>query len=127
MDADREFVLEIESRTMNALYCAEGIVWFDFYDICDGPRSQNDYIELARLFQTVLVSNLPKLESDNLTRRFISLVDEFYDRNVKLILSAEVPVEDLYAGNLLSFEFERTVSRLKEMQSQEYLARQHRP
>lgn len=124
---EADVVLEIESRTMNALYCAEGIVWFDFYDICDGPRSQNDYIELARLFQTVLVSNLPKLESDNLTRRFISLVDEFYDRNVKLILSAEVPVEDLYAGNLLSFEFERTVSRLKEMQSQEYLARQHRP
>ena len=79
------------------------------------------------LAKTVLVANLPKLESDNLTRRFISMVDEFYDRNVKLILSAEVPVEDLYAGNLLSFEFERTVSRLKEMQSQEYLARQHRP
>ena len=120
-------VLEIESRTINALYYAEGIVWFDFYDICDGPRSQNDYIELARLFKTVLVANLPKLEADTLTRRFISLVDEFYDHNVKLILSAAVPVEDLYSGNLLSLEFKRTISRLTEMQSQEYLARQHRP
>ncbi len=119
--------LEIEGRTINAFRCAEGVVWFDFYEICDGPRSQNDYIELARLFQTVLVANVPKMEADNLTRRFISLVDEFYDRNVKLILSAAVPVEELYAGNLLSFEFERTVSRLKEMQSQEYLATEHRP
>ncbi len=124
---EADVVLEIENRTINALYYAEGIVWFDFYEICDGPRSQNDYIELARLFKTVLVANLPKLEADNLTRRFISLVDEFYDRNVKLILSAAVPVEDLYSGNLLSLEFKRTVSRLTEMQSQEYLARQHRP
>ena len=85
----------------------------------NGPRSQNDYIELARLFHAVLVSNVPVFDAtkDDLARRFINLVDEFYDRNVKLILSAEVPIIELYAGGKLAFEFERTQSRLLEMQS----------
>ena len=81
------------------------------------------------MFQTVFVSSLPQLDGhmDSEARRFISLVDEFYDRNVKLILSAEVQIDDLYVGNLLTFEFQRTASRLVEMQSMEYLSREHRP
>lgn len=129
-DAGRaDVVLEIENRSVKTLQCADGVVWFSFVELCGGPRSQNDYIELARLFQTVLVSNLPQLDGhmDSEARRFISLVDEFYDRNVKLILSAEVPIDDLYVGNLLTFEFQRTASRLVEMQSIEYLSREHRP
>ena len=124
-----DVVLDIENRPIKTHRCADGVVWFSFFELCGGPRSQNDYIELARLFQTVLVSNLPQLNSlmDSEARRFISLVDEFYDRNVKLILSAEVPIEDLYMGTLLTFEFQRTASRLVEMQSMEYLAREHRP
>lgn len=124
-----DVVLEIENRSINTLQCADGVVWFSFAELCGGPRSQNDYIELARLFQTVLLSDIPQLDGtkDSETRRFISLVDEFYDRNVKLILSAEVPIGDLYRGNLLTFEFQRTASRLVEMQSKEYLAQEHRP
>ena len=129
-DAGRpDVVLEIENRSVKTLQCADGVVWFGFVELCGGPRSQNDYIELARLFQTVLVSNLPQLDGnmDSEARRFISLVDEFYDRNVKLILSAAVPINDLYVGNLLTFEFQRTASRLVEMQTMEYLSREHRP
>ena len=102
-------------------------MWFDFIELCDGPRSQNDYIELAKLFHTVIVSGVPRLAEDNQARRFISLVDEFYDRNVKLILSAGVLLEELYAGDLLLTVFERTLSRLKEMQTREYLQRAHLP
>ena len=103
--------------------------WFDFAELCDGPRSQNDYIELSRMFHAVLISGVPAFgpDSDDLARRFINLVDEFYDRNVKLVLAAAVPLLDLYAGGRLSFEFQRTISRLQEMQSHEYLAREHRP
>lgn len=121
-------VLRIEGRDMQARSCAEGVVWFDFAALCDGPRSQNDYIELARLFHTVLVSDVPRFTEkiEDQARRFISLVDEFYDRGVKLILSAQEPVESLYQGQRLVFEFERTQSRLLEMRSHEYLAREHR-
>ena len=102
------------------------MVWFDFPELCDGPRSQSDYIELAREFHAVLISNVPCFrDQDDIARRFINLVDEFYDRHVKLVLSAEVPLEDLYQSGRLSFEFERTRSRLLEMQSHEYLARAH--
>ena len=126
-EGGRDVQLDIENRTINTRRCADGVVWFTFTAVCDGPRSQNDYIELARLFQTVLLSDVPRLESDNQARRFISLVDEFYDRNVKLIISAEVPIKELYSGTLLRFEFRRTASRLQEMQSEEYLSREHRP
>ncbi|MHC9037458.1 AFG1/ZapE family ATPase, partial [Cobetia marina] len=97
--------------------------------LCDGPRSQNDYIELAREFHTVLVSEVPQMgrDSDDQVRRFINMVDEFYDRGVKLLMSAETPVEQLYTGGNLDFEFERTLSRLQEMQSREYLALPHKP
>jgi cell division protein ZapE len=121
--------LEIEGRYLAVRYCADDVVWFDFSELCDGPRSQNDYIELAMLYHAVLISNVPRFtpEKDDQARRFINLVDEFYDRSVKLVLSAEVPLESLYAGQRLVFEFERTVSRLLEMQSHEYLARGHKP
>lgn len=120
--------LEIEGRPIRARRLADDVVWFDFPALCDGPRSQNDYIELARVYHAVLVSNVPAFtpHKDDQARRFINLVDEFYDRNVKLILSAAQPLETLYQGGRLAFEFERTVSRLLEMQSHEYLARPHR-
>jgi cell division protein ZapE len=104
------------------------VVWFEFSELCEGPRSQNDYIELARIYHAVLISNVRRFTARNedAARRFISLVDEFYDHDVKLILSAEVPVTELYAGERLRFEFERTQSRLLEMQSHDYLARTHR-
>lgn len=121
--------LDIEGRGIVARRCGDGVAWFEFDAICDGPRSQNDYIELARIFQTVLISNVPRFSSktEDQARRFISLVDEFYDRNVKLILSAAAPIIFLYQGEQLEFEFRRTRSRLQEMQSHEYLAREHRP
>ncbi|MEZ5435301.1 MAG: cell division protein ZapE [Pseudomonadales bacterium] len=121
--------LEVEGRTITARKEAEDVAWFDFAALCDGPRSQNDYIELACEYHTVLLSNIPALHAgiDDQVRRFINLVDEFYDRQVKLIISAEKPLESLYSGGRLTFEFQRTQSRLLEMQSHEYLAREHRP
>lgn len=122
-------LLEVEGRSIRARRLADDVAWFDFAELCDGPRSQNDYIELAREFHAVLVSDVPVLgrERDDQTRRFINLVDEFYDRHVKLVLSAAVGLDQLYAGGRLSFEFQRTASRLLEMRSHEYLARPHRP
>jgi|TARA_B110000037_G_scaffold27765_1_gene32885 cell division protein ZapE len=124
-----DIVLDIEGREIKTRFCGDGVVWFDFPDICDGPRSQNDYIEIAMLYQTVLVSNLPCFteKSENAARRFISLVDEFYDHSVKLIISAESPILEIYQGDRLKFEFQRTESRLQEMQSNEYLGREHKP
>ena len=119
--------LEINGREICARRCAKGVAWFRFADICDGPRSQADYIEIARWYPSVIISGVPRFDrtSDDQARRFISLVDEFYDRRVKLILSADVDVHELYAGERLSFEFDRTVSRLIEMQSMDYLALPH--
>ncbi len=121
--------LLINDRTIRARYCAENTVWFDFSAICDGPRSQHDYIEVARLFATVVVNAVPVFDaaSEDQARRFISLVDEFYDRNVKLLVSAGAGIDALYRGERLAGEFERTRSRLHEMQSDEYLHRTHRP
>lgn len=125
---DESPVLHIEQREIRALRRAGGVVWFDFRTLCGGPRSQNDYLELATQFHTVLLSNVPhmpvKLASE--ARRFTWLVDVLYDRRVKLILSAEVPPEQLYTEGPLSHEFPRTVSRLNEMQSAEYLALERR-
>ena len=122
-------MLEVENRELCARFEAEDVVWFEFAEICDGPRSQNDYIALAREYHAVLVSNVPRMgrDSEDQARRFINMVDEFYDRNVKLVISAAEPLQRLYAGGKLNFEFERTTSRLLEMQSHEYLARPHRP
>jgi len=115
--------LEINSRKLTAINHADDVVWFDFKELCDGPRSQNDYIELAREFHAVIISNVPVMGKgkDDQARRFVNLIDEFYDRNVKVILSAEAAITDLYEGGRLGFEFERTESRLLEMQSREYL------
>jgi cell division protein ZapE len=125
----RKEELVIKGRIIPSVRRADGVAWFDFADICDGPRSQADYIEIARSFHSVLVSNVPRLDEtlENQARRFIALVDEFYDRNVTLILSAAVPLEDLYEGKRLAFEFRRTRSRLEEMQSRDYLAKAHLP
>ena len=119
--------LDVNSREIRARLCAKGIAWFDFRELCDGPRSQNDYIELARWYPTVIVSGVPVMDTRNndQARRFVALVDEFYDRRVKLMLSAAAPVDSLYKGDKLAFEFERTVSRLIEMQSTDYLAAPH--
>lgn len=120
-------VLNVLGRDLQTKRCAKGVVWFDFLEICDGPRSQEDYIEIARWYPTVIVSAVPRLgsEHENPARRFIALVDEFYDRKVKLVLSAAVEINTLYAGEQLKFEFQRTTSRLIEMQSQEYLHAPH--
>jgi cell division protein ZapE len=121
--------LEVEGRFIRARYLSEGIAWFDFVELCDGPRSQNDYIELAREYHSIILSNVPGLgrTTDDQARRFVNLVDEFYDRQVKLVISAERPLAEIYSTGKLDFEFQRTVSRLLEMQSHEYLARPHRP
>ncbi len=117
-------VMNIEHRELRALRRAGGVVWFDFKTLCGGPRSQNDYLEIASRFHTVLLSNVPlmpvRLASE--ARRFTWLVDVLYDRRVKLILSAEVPAEALYTEGPLAHEFPRTVSRLHEMQSAAFLA-----
>ncbi len=119
--------LLINGRKLRTRHCAKGIAWFDFNDLCDGPRSQADYIEIARWYPTIIVSGVPELDElrENQARRFVALVDEFYDRHVKLIVSAERPADELYTGKRLRFEFERTVSRLIEMQSLEYLHLPH--
>lgn len=121
--------IEVEGRPIRARFEAEDVVWFDFPEICEGPRSQNDYIELAREYHAVLVSNVPQLgrDNDDAARRFINMIDEFYDRGVKVVLSAAVPLADLYSTGRLEFEIQRTQSRLLEMQSHEYLARAHKP
>lgn len=124
---ERERRLLVNGRRITAHRAAKGIAWFEFEEICDGPRSQADYIELARWYPTVIVSGVPQFgnKDDDRARRFIALVDEFYDRRVKLILSAARPPGELYAGRRLAFEFERTVSRLTEMQSADYLHQPH--
>ena len=122
-------VLMIENREIIARKTGNDVAWFDFRAICDGPRSQNDYIELGKVYSAVILSNVEQMDAyrEDMARRFVNLVDEFYDRSVKLIISAEVRLEELYTGNRLQFEFQRTLSRLQEMQSHEFLARPHKP
>lgn len=125
---DADAVLNIEQRVIRARRRAGGVVWFDFKEICGGPRSQNDYLEIASQFHTVIVSGVPamspRLSSE--ARRFTWLVDVLYDRRVKLVLSAAVSPEQLYTEGPLAHEFPRTVSRLVEMQSSEFLSLAHR-
>lgn len=120
--------LTLNHRRLKVRRQADDVIWFDFDELCDGPRGQADYIEIARCFHTVFLTNVPVLgvEQENQAKRFITLVDEFYDRSVNLIVSAMSLPPQLYQGSKLNFEFERTCSRLIEMQSQEYLAREHR-
>ncbi|MBV8380112.1 MAG: AFG1 family ATPase [Pelomonas sp.] len=121
---DEDPLLHIEHREIRARRRAGGVVWFDFATLCGGPRSQNDYLELASRFHTVILSGVPemppRLASE--ARRFTWLVDVLYDRRVKLIMSAAVPAEQLYTEGPLAHEFPRTVSRIEEMQSAGYLA-----
>lgn len=119
--------LGINGRHVNAQRRAGGVVWFGFATLCSGARSADDYAEIADAFHTVFVSDIPLLDAtqDDATRRLVSLVDEFYDRGVKLIVSAAAQPAQLYRGERLAFEFRRTASRLVEMQSEAYLARAH--
>jgi cell division protein ZapE len=127
-DAQRGGQIQIEGRPIAVIRAAHGAVWFDFAAVCAGPRSQEDYIEIAREFQSVFVSDVPLLDADHEdeARRFVALVDELYDRNVNLVVSAAVAPAELYRGTRVRPLFERTASRLTEMQSEEYLAREHR-
>ena len=120
--------VHIEGREIPVVRQSETAVWFDFPALCAGPRSQDDYIEIARSFQSVVLAGVPVMDAarDDEARRFIALIDEFYDRCVKLVVSAAAPPTQLYRGERLRLEFQRTASRLTEMQSEEYLAREHR-
>ena len=122
-------LVDINQRAVNLLADAPGVAWATFSTLCEEPRSAADYVEMAREYHTVLIEQIPLLDRDkeDAARRFINLVDEFYDRNVKLIATAAQLPEALYNGSRLRFEFDRTVSRLQEMRTQEYLKAEHRP
>jgi len=127
--ASTDVELRINDRPIPARMEADGAVWFEFDALCEGPRGVADYIEIARAYHTILVSNVPQFTplTEDAARRFIELVDEVYDRGVNLVLSAAAPIVELYDGERLRAEFARTESRLIEMQSEDYLAREHRP
>jgi cell division protein ZapE len=126
--ADQEPVLQLQSRKITAVRRAGGVIWFEFRALCQGALAQNDYLEIASQFHTVLLSNVPQMavRQASEARRFTWLVDVLYDRRVKLIMSAAVPPDELYMEGPMSHEFPRTVSRLNEMQSAEFLALEHR-
>lgn len=121
--------IEVEGRHINVRLDADGVLLVDFRALCDGPRSQVDYMEIARCYHSVLLSNVEQMgqASDDIARRFIAMVDEFYERRVKLIISAQVAMEQLYSHGQLNFEFRRCLSRLQEMQSHDYLTEAHKP
>ena len=121
--------LQIEGRPITAHRWQGGVAWFGFQALCTGARGTADYIELARQFHTVLIADVPTFPAarDDEARRFIALIDEFYARDVKLVLSAAAPADRLYHGVRLAFEFRRAASRIAEMQSHQYLAQPHRP
>lgn len=122
-------LLVINGRNMQALGVSEGVLLAEFAELCLAPRSAADYTQLAKEYHSVLIDHVPELtaEIEDGARRFITLIDEFYDRNIKVAIVAERPMEALYSGRKLSFEFQRTLSRLIEMQSVEYLGREHLP
>jgi cell division protein ZapE len=126
--ADEDPRLHIEAREIKALRRAGGIVWFDFATLCGGPRSQNDYLEIASRFHTVVLSGVPRMSAamSSEARRFTWLIDVFYDHKVKLLMSAEVEPDQLYTEGTLANEFHRTVSRIIEMQSAGYMASERR-
>ena len=122
-------LLVINRRNLKALGVSEGVLLAEFSELCLAPRSAADYTQLAKEYHSVLIDNVPELTSDieDGARRFITLIDEFYDRNIKVAIVADRPMASLYSGKKLSFEFQRTLSRLIEMQSVEYLGREHLP
>jgi len=121
--------LHVNGRDIPFVKRDDDIIWFEFAALCEGPRAVADYIALAKAGPTVIVANVPQftIYSEDAAKRFVQLVDEFYDRHVKLVLSAAAPITELYDGERLRAEFGRTESRLIEMQSEEYLALPHRP
>jgi cell division protein ZapE len=119
--------ISINDRKLNFQHCAEDTIWFSFEELCKTSRSQSDYLELARMFNTLILTDIEVMSSnsDDVARRFVLLIDVLYDHHVILICSASESPEKLYQGKRLAFEFERTASRLIEMQSQPYLAQAH--
>ncbi|MEP7181592.1 MAG: cell division protein ZapE [Betaproteobacteria bacterium] len=124
---DEDVKLAVEGRMLQAKKRAGSAVWFDFATLCDGPRSQRDYLELARRFAVVFLSGVPRMTADmgDRARRFTWLIDILYDHRVKLIVAAAVPPEALYTAGPNSREFPRTISRLAEMQTHDYMAEPH--
>ena len=125
----RSQTIDIQGRSIETIRVGDGVVWFEFEELCGGPRSAADYIEIAKYYQSILLANLPvmsDMEVDKV-KRFMTLVDEFYDRNVKLIITAQAEAEAIYTGRRLAEPFQRTVSRLIEMATEDYLARPHLP
>ncbi len=122
-------VLRINYREIPCLALSDGLVWFDFKSITSAPRGAADYVELSQQFHTIFISAIPQMgeQEDDMARRFVNMIDAFYDRSVKLLASSDVEPKHLYTGRQLAFEFQRTASRLSEMRSHEYLARPHRP
>ena len=127
-DVETGHDITVNHRKIKVVRESENVIWFEFAALCEGPRSPADYIAIASEYQSVIIANVPvfNVEADNAARRFISVIDEFYDRGVNVIVSAAAPPGELYKGEKVKFEFQRTVSRLTEMQSEEYLARAHR-
>ncbi len=128
-DVDKGGELQICSRPVGYKCKAMDVIWFEFRELCMGPRSSSDYLEIARSFHTLFIENIPFLDSshDDCARRFISMIDICYDHKVKLVISADVLPKNLYCGERLAFEFQRTASRLQEMQSKDYLQQAHKP
>ena len=127
-DVESGGTITVNHRKIKVVRESENVIWFDFAALCEGPRSPADYVAIASEYQSVLIANVPVFDdsADNAARRFISVIDEFYDRGVNVILSAAAAPAELYRGEKLKFEFQRTSSRLIEMQSKEYLASAHR-
>jgi cell division protein ZapE len=127
-DVESGGTITVNHRKIKVVRESENVIWFEFAALCEGPRSPGDYVAIASEYQSVIIANVPVFGNgaDNAARRFISVIDEFYDRGVNVILSAAAAPAELYRGEKLIFEFQRTSSRLAEMQSEEYLARAHR-
>jgi len=127
-DGHRDAGIVVDGRRIAVRARSRGMAWFDFAELCEGPRAAADYIEIAREFHTVVVGGIPVMgaNADDSARRFVTLVDELYDRHVNLVCTADAPPTALYTGERLVGAFERTASRLIEMRSAEYLALEHR-
>jgi cell division protein ZapE len=127
-DVESGGTITVNNRKIKVVRESENVIWFEFAALCEGPRSPADYVAIASEYQSVMIANVPVFDdtADNAARRFISVIDEFYDRGVNVIMSAAAAPAELYKGEKLKFEFQRTASRLVEMQSNDYLARAHR-
>ncbi len=127
-DVESGGTITVHGRKIKVVRESENVIWFEFAALCEGPRSPADYVAIASEYQSVIIANVPVfgVDADNPARRFISVIDEFYDRGVNVIVSAAAAPNELYKGEKVKFEFQRTASRLAEMQSEEYLARAHR-